>query len=115
MRAFRFVLIACVAAVTVSITAAQQPAPSTPAPAPPANPRAEQMKRDVALEVDAMQENIQKMNDMVFSFAEPGFQEFETAEYLTGILREDGFSIQENLAGIPTAWMATWGSGKPVI
>ena len=62
-----------------------------------------------------MGENIQKMNDMVFSFAEPGFQEFETSKYLTTILKQNGFTIQEGIAGIPTAWTATWGSGKPVI
>ncbi len=122
MRLARLVLIACIAAVTVSVIAAQQqPPPSTASgqgaatPAAPPNPKLDQYKRDVGLEVDAMQENIQKMNDMVFSFAEPGFQEFETSKYLTGILKQNGFSIQENLAGIPTAWMATWGSGKPVI
>src|SRR2546422_5430680 len=58
---------------------------------------------------------VQRMNDQVFSFAELGFQEFETSKYLTGILRQNGFAIQENLAGIPTGWMASWGSGKPVI
>ena len=47
-----------------------------------------------------MQENIQKWNDMVFSFAEPGFQEFETSKYLSTILKQNGFSIQENLAGM---------------
>ena len=55
------------------------------------------------------------MNDMVFSFAELGFQEFETSKYLTGILEKEGFTIERGIAGIPTAWMATWGSGKPVI
>jgi aminobenzoyl-glutamate utilization protein B len=112
MRVSRLLLVACATVVTVSLTAAQQPAP---APASPPNPRLDQYKRDVGLEVDAEQENIQKMNDTVFSFAEPGFQEFETSKYLTTILKQNGFSIQENLAGIPTAWMATWGSGKPVI
>src|SRR5437899_4497480 len=121
MRTSRLILLACIAAVTVSVIAAQQQPPSTASgqgaatPAAPPNPKLDQYKRDVGLEVDAMQENIQKMNDMVFSFAEPGFQEFETSKYLTGILKQNGFSIQENLAGIPTAWMATWGSGKPVI
>ncbi len=57
----------------------------------------------------------QQMVDQVFSFGELGFQEFETSKYLTGILKKNGFTIQENLAGIPTAWMASWGSGKPVI
>jgi aminobenzoyl-glutamate utilization protein B len=113
MRTSHLLLIGCATALTVSLTAAQQPAPA-PA-ASPSNPRTDQLKRDVGLEVDGMGENIQKMNDMVFSFAEPGFQEFETSKYLTTILRQNGFSIQENLAGIPTAWMASWGSGKPVI
>ena len=62
-----------------------------------------------------MREDIARMNDQVFSFAELGFQEFETSKYLTDILRKNGFTIQENLAGIPTACMASWGSGKPVI
>ncbi len=95
-------------------TIAQGPPPSAAQPAAP-NPRLDQYKRDVSLEVDGLGEMIQRMNDQVFSFAELGFQEFETTKYLTGILRQNGFTIQENLAGIPTGWMASWGSGKPVI
>ena len=52
---------------------------------------------------------------MVFSFGEPGFQEFETVKYLTGILEQNGFKVERNVAGIPTGFVATWGSGKPVI
>ncbi|HJZ78630.1 MAG TPA: amidohydrolase [Vicinamibacterales bacterium] len=120
MRLLRLMLIAGIAAIAVSITAASQqpaaPAQTPPAAPPaPANPRLDQMKRDVGLEVDGMQENIQKMNDTVFSFAEPGFQEFETSKYLAGILRQNGFTVQEGVAGIPTAFTARWGSGKPVI
>jgi aminobenzoyl-glutamate utilization protein B len=115
MHASRLLAIGSAVAITVSLSAAQQPAPAPAAPAAAANPKFDQYKRDVGLEVDAMQENIQKWNDTVFSFAEPGFQEFETSKYLTAILKQNGFSVQEGVAGIPTAWMATWGSGKPVI
>jgi len=115
MRMSRLSLIALLAAITVSLTAQSQPAPQSTAPPPPANPKLDQMKRDVGLEVDGMQENIQKMNDTVFSFAEPGFQEVETSKYLSGILRQNGFTVQEGVAGIPTAFTARWGSGKPVI
>jgi aminobenzoyl-glutamate utilization protein B len=115
MRVSRLSLIALFAAITVSLTAqSQPPAPAAAAPPPP-NPKLDQMKRDVGLEVDGMQENIQKMNDTVFSFAEPGFQEIETSKYLSGILRQNGFTVQEGVAGIPTAFTARWGSGKPVI
>jgi aminobenzoyl-glutamate utilization protein B len=72
-------------------------------------------KKLVADDVEAMAKQSQVMVDMVFSFGELGFQEVETTKYLTGILRKEGFKIEQGVAGIPTAWVATWGSGKPVI
>ena len=57
----------------------------------------------------------QQINDMLFSFSELGFQEYETQNYLTSLLEKNGFKIERGIAGIPTAWTATWGSGKPVI
>ncbi len=72
-------------------------------------------KRQVVDDVEAMKKRTQVMNDMVFSFGELGFQEFETSKYLTEILEKEGFAVERGVAGIPTAWMATWGSGKPVI
>jgi aminobenzoyl-glutamate utilization protein B len=58
---------------------------------------------------------IQVMVDQVFSYGELGFQEFETSKYLTGLLEENGFTVERGVAGIPTAFVARWGSGKPVI
>ena len=57
----------------------------------------------------------QVMVDKVFSFAELGFHEFETEKYLTTMLEKNGVSIERGISGIPTAWIARWGSGKPVI
>ena len=111
MRVIRLSIVAIAAVVTVA-PSAQQPAQ---APRAASNPRLEQYKRDVSLEVDGLGEMIQRMNDQVFSFAELGFQEFETSKYLTGVLRQNGFTVQEHLADIPTAWLASWGAGKPVI
>ena len=37
------------------------------------------------------------------------------SKYLTGMLEKNGFKVTRGFAGIPTAWVATWGSGKPVI
>ena len=53
--------------------------------------------------------------DQIFSFGELGFQEFETSRYLVALLRDNGFTVEEGVAGIPTAWVATWGSGSPKI
>src|SRR5215470_4195471 len=73
------------------------------------------LKREAIAEVDQLQTLTQQMVDQVFSFSELGFQEYETSRYLTGILEKNGFNIERGVAGIPTAWVATWGSGKPVI
>ena len=73
------------------------------------------MKADLAGQIDAMKKQAQVMVDSVFSFGELGFQEYETTKYLTGVLEKEGFKIERGVAGIPTAWVASWGSGKPVI
>ncbi|WP_336514437.1 amidohydrolase [Pollutibacter soli] len=72
-------------------------------------------KAELVKEIDGKQKMAQEMVDMIFSFAELGFQEFETSAYLKKILRENGFTIDSSINGIPTAWIAKWGNGKPVI
>ena len=76
---------------------------------------AEDYKAAVVSDVEAMAKQTQVMIDSVFSFGELGFQEVETSKYLTGILEKEGFKVQRGISGMPTAWVATWGSGKPVI
>lgn len=77
--------------------------------------RINKLKSEAAVEVEKQYVLAQQINDMLFSFAELGFQEVETSAYLTSILEKNGFKIQRGIAGIPTAWTATWGSGKPFI
>ena len=77
--------------------------------------RASAMKADLAGQIDGMKKQAQVMVDTVFSFGELGFQEFETSKYLTGILENAGFKVERGVAGIPTAFLATWGEGKPII
>jgi len=77
----------------------------------------DELKLSAIAQIDQRAKLVQEMVDSVFSFAEPGFQEFETSAYLTGILRANGFEIVEGISGIPTAWTATWknGNGGPKI
>ena len=77
--------------------------------------RLDVLKADVAREVDARQRLTQQIVDQIYSFGELGFQEVETSRYLVQMLRDSGFTVVEGVAGIPTAWLATWGSGRPVI
>ncbi len=51
----------------------------------------------------------------IWEFAELGFQENQSAALLQSELRAAGFSVVDNVAGMPTAFTATWGQGKPVI
>ena len=119
MRASRLIAIAAALAATVSLTAApasQMKQAAKPAAAPAtANPKLAQYKKDAGADIDSMREFTQQMVDQVFSFGELGFQEIETSRYLTGILEKNVFNVERGIAGIPTAWMASWGSGKPII
>ena len=80
-----------------------------------AQPTLEQLKQQAQDRIDENAKMAQVMVDKVFSFAELGFQEYETSKYLTDILKESGFEIEDGISGVPTAWWAKWGSGKPVI
>jgi len=87
----------------------------TPATAIPDSPKLGDYKRDAVRGVDEMAKLAQEMVDSVFSFGELGMQEVETSRYLTGQLEKYGFTVQRGFGGIPTAWVAKFGSGKPVI
>ena len=78
-------------------------------------PSLEQLKSEALQNIDGKQVFTQQMVDQIFSYSELGFQEVETSRYVTGILEKNGFKIERGVAGIPTAWVATYGSGKPVI
>ena len=73
------------------------------------------LKKEAIAEVDKLKDFSQQMVDQIFSYGELGFQEIETSKYLVDVLKKNGFQVEEGVAGIPTAFMATWGNGKPVI
>lgn len=65
--------------------------------------------------VDRNTKAIALLGDNIYYFAELGLQEFETAKLMTQILQEAGFNVERGISGMPTAFMATYGSGQPVI
>ncbi len=76
---------------------------------------ADQLRQEARQEAASMAKLTQEIVDMVFSFSETGFQEHWTVAYITDILRKEGFTIEMGVAGMPTAYVATWGSGTPVV
>jgi len=73
------------------------------------------LKAEAVAGVEAQRKDIQVMVDTVFSFSEPGFQELRTSAYLTDILEKNGFKVTRGVAGIPTAFTATWGEEGPLL
>ena len=79
------------------------------------NQSSDSLKEMVISKVESQSKLVQEMVDMIYSFGELGFQEVETSKYLIEILEENGFTVTKGISGIPTAWIAEWGKGKPVI
>ena len=73
------------------------------------------LKKDVVSGVESRAKLAQEMNDSIFSFSELGFQEIETSKYITDVLEKNGFEVTRGVAGLPTGWVAKWGSGSPLI
>ncbi|CAN5680614.1 M20 family metallopeptidase [soil metagenome] len=108
------------AAAAVSAPLAQDSLQEPPAPPPPMiipkdDARIQKLKAESVADVEAMKDHTQQMVDSIFSFGELGFQEVETHRYVVDILKKNGFTVEEGVAGVPTAFMASWGSGKPVV
>jgi len=55
------------------------------------------------------------VSNKIWEFAELGLQEYKSAKLLVKVLKDHGFSVQEGVADMPTAFVATYGKGKPVI
>jgi len=75
----------------------------------------DRMKGDAIAWVDGQKERIIKVSDKVWDYAELGFVEFKSAKLLSDELRGHGFRVETGVAGIPTAFVASWGTGEPVI
>ncbi len=56
-----------------------------------------------------------RMSDAIWSYAELGMQEFKSSKLVADNLENNGFKVERGVAGMPTAFVATYGSGKPEI
>jgi aminobenzoyl-glutamate utilization protein B len=70
---------------------------------------------DLLRRVDAQAARFGDVSRKIWEFAEVGYKETRSAGLLAAELRAAGFTIAENVAGIPTAFTATWGEGRPLI
>lgn len=70
---------------------------------------------DPVAAVDEQEERTERVAKQIWDWAELGYLELRSSGLLKTELRSEGFSVRENVAGIPTAFVAEWGEGGPVI
>ena len=63
--------------------------------------------------LDRNAEAIACLSDNIFYFGELGMQEFETSKLMTSLLEQAGFTVERGIAGFPTGFCASFGSGQP--
>lgn len=83
--------------------------------APAAAQSVKKIKNGIKVSIEAQKEQMISTSDAIWEAAETSLEEFTSAELLKEYARTNGFTITENVAEIPTAFMASYGSGKPVI
>jgi aminobenzoyl-glutamate utilization protein B len=76
---------------------------------------AQKTRQDVIKSIDAGYDKYAAVAHKIWEFAEVGYQETKTSALLQETLAQAGFKIEKGVAGMPTAFVASYGSGKPVI
>ena len=72
--------------------------------------------KDAALaHATALDELVARMSNRLWDFSEIALEEHQSAGYLAGVLEDEGFAVETGIAGMPTAFVATWGSGRPIL
>lgn len=74
-----------------------------------------QVSSDLIARVDRRADRFGKLSRQIWELAEVGYKEHKSADLLRAELREAGFEIRDRTAGIATAFVATWGQGRPVV
>src|SRR6516165_10875920 len=92
------VLLAC-----TSLTTAAEPKGPTP------------LQQDLLRYLDGLRPELVAVNQDIWAYAELGLEEHRSAARLIGVLKKAGFKVREGVSNMPTAFVAEYGSGKPVI
>lgn len=72
-------------------------------------------KEAIIASVEKHKENLIKISDDIWALAETAFEENQSSKILADYAEQQGFKVERGVAGMPTAFVATYGSGKPVI
>ena len=73
-------------------------------------------EKQIALDwIDDYEKRAIEVSDAIWSYAELGLLEFKSSKLLADEIEKHGFKLERGVAGMPTAFVATWGNGSPTI
>lgn len=104
----RSIFVLVLTAMVALNTAAQKK--KTPVPDPGAN-----LKEQAIADIQSKYDDYKKTAWQIWEYAEVGYKEVKSSALLQETLKANGFTVESGVAEIPTAFVATYGSGKPVI
>ena len=76
---------------------------------------AQKTEQEVLKSIDAKYDQYSSIAHQIWEFAEVGYQETQSSALLQSTLKDAGFTIESGVADMPTAFVASYGQGKPVI
>ena len=72
-------------------------------------------KQEVIRSIEKHREALINLSDQIWAFAETALRESKSSEILADFAESQGFNVERGIAGMPTAFLATYGSGNPII
>ena len=76
---------------------------------------ANKLKKELLNSIEQKSSELTALSDKIWEAAEVAFREEKSSEYLIKYAEENGLKVEKGLAGMPTAFTASYGEGKPVI
>ena len=73
------------------------------------------IKKEIQQSIEKQKTNLVKTSDAIWEFAETSLLEFQSSKVLMDYARENGFDVKPGVAGIKTAFTASYGQGRPII
>src|SRR5512138_2397868 len=80
-----------------------------------AQPSTDALKKEALQAIDQRYADYREVAQQIWNYAELGYKEEKSSALLKSVLEKEGFRIESGVAGIPTAFVASFGSGSPVI
>ncbi|MUP46229.1 amidohydrolase [Gramella sp. BOM4] len=72
-------------------------------------------KQELIRSIESREDELIALSDKIWALAETAFEENQSAKLLADFAEKEGFQVERGVAGIPTAFVASYGSGSPVI